>query len=221
MGGMFRTGGEEKRWGLCGRGRSGRVRRWIEDEESQRKGERTMKKDFGVKTWLLPMPVLMIATYGEDGTPNAMNAAWGGTGGDELLTVCIDNTHKTWANLEKRRAFTVSVGTEGQMKTCDHLGCVSGYKEPDKVAKAGWTVEKSPHVDAPRINELPLAFECEVVSMDPETCLVVGKVVNVAADESVLTDGKPDTEKVRPLTYDPLQHVYRGLTSPLGKAFQG
>ena len=180
-----------------------------------------MKKDFGVKTWLLPMPVLMIGTYGEDGTPNAMNAAWGGTGGDDLLTVCIDNSHKTWANLEKRRAFTVSVGTEAQLKACDHLGCVSGNREPDKVAKAGWTVEKSPHVDAPRICELPLVFECEVASMDAETCLVVGKVVNVAADEAVLTDGKPDTEKIRPLAYDTLKHVYRGLGAPAAKAFQG
>ena len=65
-----------------------------------------MKKDFGVKTWLYPMPVLMIATYNEDGSPNVMNAAWGGTGGEELLTVCIDNTHKTWANIERRKAFT-------------------------------------------------------------------------------------------------------------------
>lgn len=180
-----------------------------------------MKKDFGIKTWLMPMPVLMIATYGEDGTPNVMNAAWGGTGGDELLAICIDSSHKTWANLEKRRAFTVSPGTEAQLKTCDHLGCVSGNQEPDKVAKAGWTVEKSPHVDAPRINELPLAFECEVVSMDPETCLVLGKVLNVAADDSVLADGKPDPGKIKPLAYDPLIHAYRGLTPPLAKAFQG
>ncbi len=180
-----------------------------------------MKKDFGTKTWLYPMPVLMIATYGEDGKADVMNAAWGGTGGEDTLTVCIDNTHKTWANIEKRRAFTVSVGTEAELKTCDHLGCVSANKEPDKVEKSGWKLTKSAHVDAPTIENLPLVFECELLSMNPDTCLVIGKVVNVAVDESALTDGKPDPEKIRPITFDPVQHVYRGLTAPLAKAFQG
>ena len=180
-----------------------------------------MKKDFGAKTWLYPMPVLMIASYGEDGTPDVMNAAWGGTGGEELLTICIDNTHKTWANIAKRRAFTVSVGTAAELKTCDHLGCISANKDPDKVAKSGWRLAKSAHVDAPTVENLPLVFECELVSMDPDTCLVIGKVVNVAVDESVLTDGQPDPDKIKPIAYDPVQHVYRGLTAPLAKAFQG
>ena len=180
-----------------------------------------MKKDFGVKTWLCPMPVLMVATFNEDGSPNVMTAAWGGTGGEELLTVCVDNTHKTWTNIERRRAFTVSVGTAMQVKACDYLGCVSGSRIPDKVAKSGFNTTRSQHVDAPTVENLPLVFECELVSMDPETCLVIGKVVNVAVDESVLTDGKPDPDKIKPLAYDPVDHVYRGLTAPLAKAFQG
>ena len=179
-----------------------------------------MKKDFGVKTWLYPMPVLMIATYNDDGTPNVMNAAWGGTGGEETLAICIDNTHKTWANLEKRKAYTVSVGTAAQVKACDYLGCVSGNKVADKVARSGFHMTKAPHVDAPTIDELPLVFECELVSMDPDTCLVIGKVVNVACDESALTDGQPDAEKIGPISYDPVAHVYRPLASQLAPAFK-
>ena len=179
-----------------------------------------MKKDFGVKTWLYPMPVLMIATYNEDGSPNAMNAAWGGTGGEETLTICIDNTHKTWANIAKRKAYTVSVGTVAQVKACDYLGCVSGHKTSDKVAKAGLHTTKAPHVDAPTIDELPLVFECELVSMDPETCLVIGKVVNVACDEAALSNGQPDAEKIAPITYDPVAHVYRPLAAQLATAFR-
>ena len=179
-----------------------------------------MKKDFGVKTWLYPMPVLMIATYGADGTPDVMNAAWGGTGGEEQLTICIDNTHKTWANIVARKAFTVSVGTAAQVKACDYLGCVSGNKVVDKVAKSGFHLSKAAHVDAPTIDELPLVFECELVSMDAETCLVVGKVVNVACDETALTDGKPDAEKIAPISFDPVAHVYRGLSAPLASAFK-
>jgi flavin reductase (DIM6/NTAB) family NADH-FMN oxidoreductase RutF len=180
-----------------------------------------MKKDFGVKTWLLPMPVLMVGSYGDDGAPNVMTAAWGGTGSDDLLTVCIDSGHKTWANIEKRKAFTVAPGVESQVKTCDALGCVSGNKVPDKVAKAGWHVEKSSYVDAPVVSELPLVFECELVSMDANTCLVVGKVVNVAADESVLTGGKPDSGKIAPIAYDPINHAYRSFGAIVAQAFQG
>ena len=179
-----------------------------------------MKKDFGVKTWLCPMPVLMVATFNEDGSPNVMTAAWGGTGGEELLTVCIDNMHKTWTNIERRRAFTVSVGTARQVKACDFLGCVSGNRIPDKVAKCGFNTTRSQHVDAPMIDELPLAFECQLVSMDSDTCLVVGKVVNVACDESVLTDGKPDVEKIAPIAFDPVAHVYRSLAASLAPAFK-
>ena len=176
-----------------------------------------MKKDFGVKTWLLPMPVLMVASYGDGGVPNVMAAAWGGTGSDDLLTVCIDSGHKTWANIGKRKAFTVSVGVEAQVKACDALGSVSGNEIPDKVAKVGWHTDRSAHVDAPVVRELPLVFECELVSMDPDTCLVVGRVVNVAADESVLTDGKPDSGKIMPIAYDPLQLAYRAMGASIAK----
>ena len=179
-----------------------------------------MKKDFGVKTWLLPMPVLMVGSYDEAGVPNVMTAAWGGTGSDDLLTVCIDSGHKTWANIEKRKAFTVSVGTESQVKACDALGCVSGNEIPDKVAKAGWHAGKSAHVDAPVVRKLPLVFECELVSTDPDACLVVGRVVNVAADESVLTDGKPDPDKIAPIAYDPIRHLYRAIGAPVAPAHQ-
>ena len=179
-----------------------------------------MKRDFGVKTWLLPMPVLMVGSYDEDGVPNVMTAAWGGTGSDNLLTVCIDSGHKTWANIEKRKAFTVAVGVESQVKACDALGCASGNKVPDKVAKVGWHTEKSAHADAPVVRELPLVFECELVSMDADTCLVVGRVVNVAADESVLTDGKPDPDKIAPIAYDPLGHTYRSMGASIASAYQ-
>ena len=179
-----------------------------------------MKRDFGVKTWLLPMPVLMVGSYDEDGVPNVMTAAWGGTGSDNLLTVCIDSGHKTWANIEKRKAFTVAVGVESQVKACDALGCASGNKVPDKVAKVGWHTEKSAHADAPVVRELPLVFECELVSMDADTCLVVGRVVNVAADESVLTDGKPDPDKIAPIAYDPLEHTYRSMGASIASAYQ-
>ena len=178
-----------------------------------------MKKNLGVKNWMFPMPVLMIGTYDEDGTPNAMNAAWGGITLEDEITICIDTSHKTWANIAARKAFTVAFGTVGTVKACDFLGLVSGNKILDKVARSGLTVTKSEFVDAPVINELPLALECELVSMNEENCNVVGKIVNCAVEESAMTEGKPDADKMKPVCFDTCGHVYRLMGEVVAQAF--
>jgi len=180
-----------------------------------------MRKNFGAKAMCYPMPVFIIGTYNEDGTPNAMNAAWGGISEETEITICVDDSHKTAENLLARKAFTVSMATAAQMVACDYVGIVSGNKEPDKFAKAGFHATKSEFVDAPLIDELPMALECEVISYDPETCRLVGNIVNVCADESVLGDnGKVDVQKLRPITYDPVNHQYLVLGESVGRAFQ-
>ena len=179
-----------------------------------------MRKDFGPKPMCYPMPVFIIGTYNEDGTPNAMNAAWGGISEEREITVCIDSAHKTAQNLIARGAFTVSMATADMMAACDYVGIVSGNKEPDKFAKAGFHALKSAFVDAPLIEELPMALECTVISYDPETCRLVGRILNVSADESVLDEsGKVDPAKLRPITYDPMNHHYLVLGEKVGRAF--
>ena len=130
-----------------------------------------MRKNFGPKTMCYPMPVYIIATYNADGTPNAMNAAWGGISEEKEISICIDSGHKTAENLIARGAFTVSMATADQLIACDYVGIVSGNKEPDKFAKAGFHATRSQFVDAPIIDELPMALECKVISYDTETCL--------------------------------------------------
>ena len=178
-----------------------------------------MRKNFGPKTACYPMPVYIIATYNADGSPNAMNAAWGGISEEKEISICIDSSHKTAENLIARGAFTVSMATAKYMAACDYVGIVSGNKEPDKFAKAGFHAAKSEFVDAPIIEELPMALECKVISYDPETCRLVGEIVNVCADESILTDGKVDVSKLQPITYDPMNHHYLVLGEKVGQAF--
>jgi flavin reductase (DIM6/NTAB) family NADH-FMN oxidoreductase RutF len=166
------------------------------------------------------MPVYIIGTYNADGTPNAMNAAWGGISEEEEITICVDSGHKTAENLITRKAFTVSMATARYMAACDYVGIVSGNKEPDKFAKAGFHAVKSEFVDAPLIAELPMALECEVLSYDTETCRLVGRIVNVSAEESVLGEnGKVDVMKLQPITYDPMNHHYLVLGEKVGQAF--
>ena len=167
-----------------------------------------------------PMPVYIIGTYNADGTPNAMNAAWGGISEEKEISICVDSGHKTTENILARKAFTVSMATAKYVTACDYVGVVSGSKEPDKFAKAGFHATKSEFVDAPLIDELPMAVECKLVSYDPESCRLVGEIVNVSADESVLNgDGKVDPAKLQPITYDPMNHHYLVLGETVGQAF--
>ncbi|MBQ8861140.1 MAG: flavin reductase family protein [Clostridia bacterium] len=179
-----------------------------------------MRKNFGAKPLLYPQPVFIIATYGEDGVPNAMNAAWGGLTEENELTICISENHKTTANILARGAFTVSMADAAHVAECDYVGVVSGNKVPNKMEIAGFTTFKSELVDAPIIAELPMALECRLKSYDAETCRLVGEIVNVSADESVLGEnGKVDPAKLRPITYDPMNHKYLVLGEAVGNAF--
>lgn len=178
-----------------------------------------MRKNFGGKSWLYPMPVLIVAAYDEHGKANAMNAAWGGIFTDEHIGICISEGHKTTKNILATKAFTVSMATVEQLIACDYVGIVSGNREPEKFAKAGFTAVRSEVVNAPIINELPMTLECEVVSYDKESNHLVGRIVNVSADESILTDGKIDYRKLHPITYDPINHHYIELGNVVGNAF--
>ena len=178
-----------------------------------------MRKNLGAKAILYPMPVLIIGSYDENGIPDAMNAAWGGISEETQISICVSEDHKTTANILSRKAFTVSIADAENVIAADYVGVVSGNNEPDKIKKAGWTAVKSENVDAPLFNELPLALECKLISYDEEACRLVGEIVNVCADERILTDGKVDLSKFSPITYDTVNHDYLTLGDKVGKAF--
>ena len=179
-----------------------------------------MRKNFGAKAILYPMPVLIIGTYDENGKPNAMNAAWGGISEEKEISICVDDGHKTAKNVAARGAFNVSIADAENVVACDYVGIVSGNSESDKIEKAGWHVNKSEFVDAPLFDELPMALECKLISYDEETCRLVGEIINICADERILDDnGKIDLSKFSPITYDPVHHTYRKLGDVVGKAF--
>lgn len=180
-----------------------------------------MRKNFGAKPVCYPQPVFIIASYDENGNPDAMNAAWGGISDDTQLSLCLSADHKTTKNILARGAYTVSMATVSQMVACDYVGIVSGNKEPDKFAKAGFHAVKAEHVDAPLIEELPMALECKLISYDPETCRMVGEIINVCADESVLGEnGKVDVAKLQPITFDPMNNAYCVIGGKVGNAFK-
>ncbi len=179
-----------------------------------------MRKNFGAKPFTYPQPVYIIATYGEDGTPNAMNAAWAGISEMKEISFCLSVGHKTTSNILKRKAFTVSMGEAGQVVACDYVGIVSGKKVVDKFAKAGFHIVKSDFVDAPLIKELSIALECKLIDYNPETCILRGEIVNISIDERVLNEkGKVDASKVVPIIFDPFNNDYLKIGEKVGKAY--
>lgn len=178
-----------------------------------------MRKDFGSKTWLYPMPVLIVAAYDSEGKPNAMTAAWGGIYTDDKVGICISEGHKTTRNILASKAFTVSMATAKVVAACDYIGITSGNKVPDKLERAGFHTVPSKHVNAPVIEELPMTMECEFVSYDEESNFLVGRIINISADESILTDERIDIDKLQPISYDPVSHSYRTIGEKVGNAF--
>jgi len=176
-----------------------------------------MRKDFGKQTWLSPMPVLIIGTYDENGTPNAMNAAWGGTWDYNKVFVSLSE-HKTTKNLRLKKAFTLAFADAKHVAQADYVGIVSANRVPDKIAKSGLKTEKSKFVDAPIFTDFPLSLECNVESFEDGT--LIGEIVNASADESVLdANGNVDVTKLHTITYDPIGHNYIELGKIVGKAF--
>lgn len=179
-----------------------------------------MRKNLGAKAILYPMPVLIIGTYDQKGTPNAMNAAWGGISEETEISICVDDSHKTADNVISSGAFTVSIADKNNVVAADYVGIVSGNNQEDKIAKCGWSAEKSDFVNAPLFKELPLALECKLKSYDKDNCRLVGEIVNISADESILDDkGRISLDKFFPITYDPVGHTYRTLGEIVGQAF--
>ena len=160
-----------------------------------------------------PQPYVMIATWDKDHTPDVMMAAWAGQYDHKQIVVSMSR-HKTTENLELAGAFTVSFADIHTIAESDYFGLVSGHKVPNKVEKVGFSVTPSPNVDAPIINEYPLTLECKVVSW--EGGILVGEVVNMCADERILTDGKVDLAKLQPIVSS---MSYRAIGEIVGKAW--
>lgn len=180
------------------------------------------KKDLGVVMALFPMPVLMIGTYDENGKVDVMNAAWGQICDNDKVILSLTESHKTVANIKLNKAFTVALADRKHMDIADYYGIVSANDVKDKFEKSGYTAVKSDKVNAPVIEEFPVVMECELAEIvDTENVYgIVGKIVNVKANEEVLNDkGKVDVTLLDPIMFDQFQNNYYAVGEKVGKAW--
>lgn len=181
-----------------------------------------MRKALNITEGIYPMPVLMIATYNEDGSVDVMNAAWGTVQGKGIVALVLSESHKTVQNLKARGAFTIGIADADHVVEADYFGVVSANKDAKKFERSGLTASKAEKVDAPVINEFPICMECEFVEYQDNTygCGVIGKVVHVTADEKVMAGDQIDMSLVRAIAFDPYTRGYYEVTKRVGEAFK-
>ena len=181
-----------------------------------------MKKELGVKPYLFPMPAYMIGTYNEDDTVDVMMMAWGGICAEDMVALNLEADHKTVSNLKARGAFTLAVPGVNTIAESDFFGMASSNKMNDKFERSGLHAYKSERVDAPVIEEYPLTLECTVEKFEDEVYgpRILGKIVNVLADESVLDDeGRIDPAKLQTFAFDQMRYGYYAIGGKVGQAW--
>ncbi len=181
-----------------------------------------MRKNVKNTEAIFPMPVLLIATYNEDGSVDVMNAAWGMMVDRGIIALNLTETHKTVSNIKNKKAFTVSIADSKHVKEADYFGIVSSNDTPNKFENSGLTSIKSELVDAPIINEFPICMECEFLEYQDNVygCGVIGKVLNVTALETVFKGENIDISLVDAIAFDPYTHGYYKVTERVGNAFK-
>jgi flavin reductase (DIM6/NTAB) family NADH-FMN oxidoreductase RutF len=181
-----------------------------------------MTKDLGVKPYLFPMPTYMIGTYNEDDSVDVMMMAWGGICAEDMVALNLEPDHKTTANIRARKAFTLAIPGTDTLKESDFFGIATGNKMSDKFARSGLHAVKSKRVDAPVITEYPVTLECEVVEIQdqPYGPRILGKIVNVTADEKVLDEkGRVDAGKIHAFAFDQMRNGYYEIGEKIGQAW--
>lgn len=181
-----------------------------------------MKQQIKVTEAIFPMPVLLISTFNEDGSVDVMNAAWGTMLDRDRVALNLTETHKTVQNIKARKGFVIQIADAKHVAEADWFGIASANKEPDKFKKSGLTYEKSALVDAPVINEFPIAMECEFVEyQSDDTGLgVIGKVLRTSVEEANLKDGRVDVDSLEAIAFDPYTHGYYKVCGRVGEAFK-
>lgn len=179
-----------------------------------------MRKNFSAKPWVYPQPVFIIGTYDKNGQPNVMNAAWGGISDEKEISIVVSREHKTMENILLNKDFSLSMCTKDMVVSGDYVGIVSGNNTSNKFELSGFHEVKSDLINAPIILELPMTLECRMTSYNEDTEVLKGEILNISVDESVLSDGKIDINKVQPIIFNPIDITYHVIGDKVGNAFK-
>ena len=175
------------------------------------------KRTVGPMPYMSVMPTVLVGANVK-GKPNYMTAAWATVAcmAPPMVCVALNKERYTVKGIQENKTFSLNVPSVHQAVETDHCGLVSGSKEDkSKVFRSFYGRLKT----APLAEECPVNIECKLFrSVDCGSHLLhIGEVVEIHADASCLTDGKPDIAKINPIIY--AQATYFGVGRQVGRAF--
>jgi flavin reductase (DIM6/NTAB) family NADH-FMN oxidoreductase RutF len=179
-----------------------------------------MKKKIGNQNVLYPMPVTIVGAL-VNGKKNFINIAHVGilnAGVPHLISLGMGKMHHTNAGIHENKTFSVNILSQDQMVEMDYVGLVSGSKtDKSGVFEAFFGELKT----APIIQNCPLSMECRLYdTYELKTHDVfIGEIVATYVDEAILSDGKVDLSKVKPLLFDMASKKYWSLGSVVGSCW--
>lgn len=180
-----------------------------------------MFKSFGNKAYVAPLPLLLVGTYDDNNNPNLMTCAWGAPYDYDKLILTLEHSHKTTQNILNNKVFTITFGTLNTVNIVDYVGMVSQNKNKDKLKDLNLNIIKSSNINAPIFSDFPLTLECELISYDTNTEVMLAKIINTLVSEDyILEDGSIDASSMHLLAYNSLDKCYYDTSSKVCNAYK-
>ncbi|RJX32251.1 MAG: flavin reductase family protein [Desulfarculus sp.] len=177
------------------------------------------KVKIGPSTHLYPKPAVLVGAL-VDGRANFMTASWCGIACEKppAMSLALRKIRHTLKGINQQGTFSINLPSVALAPQVDYCGIHSG-KDTDK--SAVFQVFYGLLQTAPLVQECPLNFECRLLhSLDLGShMLVVGQIMETHVDQGCLADGKPDVEKIDPLTYASGTSQYHRLGEAVGQAY--
>ncbi|MFP8965154.1 flavin reductase family protein [Pokkaliibacter sp. CJK22405] len=162
------------------------------------------------KGLIVPRPIGWISTLNTKGQVNlAPYSAFNMVGYNPNVVMFSSAGRKdTLKNIEATGEFVCNLATY-ELRDAVSDSSVPVDHGVDEMTLTGLTAAPSVKVKPPRVAESPAALECKYLATipvprsdgaEPSDFMVLGEVVGVYIDERVLTDGKVDIAKLKPLT---------------------
>jgi flavin reductase (DIM6/NTAB) family NADH-FMN oxidoreductase RutF len=131
--------------------------------------------------------------------PSALAIAWSTplSADPPLIGILLARRRYSHGVISESNSFVVNIPHFDLVKGTHHVGQVSGRDDPDKISKAGFTLEPSEKIVAPRINECKIQIGCKLVEIveTGDHDMFIGKVVEINIDPNIQNDWSYDLAK--------------------------
>jgi flavin reductase (DIM6/NTAB) family NADH-FMN oxidoreductase RutF len=167
------------------------------------------KIELNAGPYMYPMSVV-IAGANTETAPDYTTVAFNGIINYQppMIMLSMNKNNFINAGINRHLAFSINFPSISMLNMVNYFGTVSG-RDIDKSKKVRTFYSQLKR--APMIEECPVNFECELVkafNLNGSNEIFIGEIIKIYYDGTVLVDGKPDLEKIKPvlLTLDTMKY---------------